>query len=210
MGKNTWSVYQHVFPDGKKYIGCTGEAPEKRWKYGSGYAGQPEVYQAVIKYGWNHIKHEIVKDELSESEAKTLERQLIEREEPRMLYNSELFSNGRHFSEKKDKGDYFVGAGTSVYEVELFMTDKEYVDMWNKIGMKFVNLRFESEKVVAWYCKIEDETYSYVELEAMYPDSGVRYRDFGHWVSTDAVFNESVRMETKMDAEEAKRLFALN
>lgn len=32
-----WVVYKHTFPNGKVYIGITGQEPYKRWKYGNGY-----------------------------------------------------------------------------------------------------------------------------------------------------------------------------
>lgn len=210
MSENTWSVYRHTFPDGKKYIGITKCEPVKRWKNGSGYSGQPKMYQAIIKYGWNHIEHEIVKRGLEETEAKKIERELVEREEPNNLYNNELFSNGRIFSEKKEKTDYCVGAGTNMFEIEELISDIEYEKLWSKIGKRFVNFAFKSDKVVVWYCNIENDKYVYVELEALYPECGVKYSDFGRWVANDAVFIESTRKETKIDMNEAKRLFGLS
>ena len=31
-------VYEHVFPNGKRYIGITSKKPEARWENGSGYS----------------------------------------------------------------------------------------------------------------------------------------------------------------------------
>ena len=57
--QKTWSVYVHVFPNGKRYVGITGRPVKERWKNGSGYHGQV-VENAIKKYGWDNIKHEIL------------------------------------------------------------------------------------------------------------------------------------------------------
>ena len=52
-------VYVHTCPNGKRYVGCTKQArPELRWKEGRGYQFNTHFYQAVVKYGWDNIKHE--------------------------------------------------------------------------------------------------------------------------------------------------------
>ena len=55
-------VYEHLFPNGKRYIGITSKIPEKRWENGCGYtkSKQPAMYNAVQKYGWENIKHNIL------------------------------------------------------------------------------------------------------------------------------------------------------
>lgn len=74
---NNWKVYCHTFPNGKKYVGITKRSPEERWhKDGSGYKGQV-VYDAIIKYGWDNIKHEILKDNLTEQQAQHYEKEYI-------------------------------------------------------------------------------------------------------------------------------------
>ena len=66
---NTWSVYIHTTPSGKKYIGITSINPKERWNGGiSGYKGQIFEY-AIRKYGWNNIIHEIIATNLSQEEA---------------------------------------------------------------------------------------------------------------------------------------------
>jgi predicted GIY-YIG superfamily endonuclease len=72
-----WSVYIHIFPNGKKYDGIS-QQPEKRWNKGHGYDNQPKMARAVKKYGWNNIKHKIVAIGLKKSEAEAVERALIQ------------------------------------------------------------------------------------------------------------------------------------
>lgn len=66
---NNWKVYCHTFPNGKKYVGITGQSPELRWgTQGSNYRGQ-KVYQAIKKYGWDNVSHTILKENLTEEQA---------------------------------------------------------------------------------------------------------------------------------------------
>ena len=73
-----YSVYMHIFPNGKRYVGITAQKPKDRWRVnGNGYKPQKMVYSAIKKYGWNNIEHIIVKDNLSVSDAAELEKALI-------------------------------------------------------------------------------------------------------------------------------------
>lgn len=72
-------VYEHIFPNGKKYIGITCKDPKKRWENGHGYSKEHQsvMYNAIKKYGWNNIKHNILFENLTEKEAKQKEQELI-------------------------------------------------------------------------------------------------------------------------------------
>ena len=60
-------VYIHTFPNGKKYVGCTTQAkPECRWREGKGYYLQKHLYNAILKYGWSSITHEVFEVESKE------------------------------------------------------------------------------------------------------------------------------------------------
>lgn len=75
---NEYVVYEHVFPNGKKYIGITGQKPVKRWKGGYfGYAHNKYMQNAILKYGWKNIQHNILKTNLSKNEAEEEEIRLI-------------------------------------------------------------------------------------------------------------------------------------
>ena len=73
-------VYEHLFPNGKRYIGITSKKPTTRWENGSGYDKdhQPVMYNAIQKYGWDNIQHNILYDNLTEQEAKQKEKELIQ------------------------------------------------------------------------------------------------------------------------------------
>lgn len=77
-------VYEHVFPNGKRYIGITCKTPRARWgKNGKGYykkgINNSPMYNAILKYGWDNVEHNILYTDLTEDEAKEKEIELIEK-----------------------------------------------------------------------------------------------------------------------------------
>lgn len=84
-----YCIYKHVFPNGKVYIGQTCQKPERRWKNGEGYVESVLLYNAIKKYGWESVSHEILYTNLSQDEANYLEKKLIGD-----VYKSNLRENG--------------------------------------------------------------------------------------------------------------------
>lgn len=74
---NDYTVYMHIFPNGKKYIGITCQKPEKRWQNGYGYVKQDFMWRAIQKYKWHNIEHKILYTNLSKEEAEKIEIDLI-------------------------------------------------------------------------------------------------------------------------------------
>ena len=62
---------------GRRYIGITSDTPGTRWNEGAGYEKQRRFNEAIRKYGWQNIKHEILEAGLTEIEAKKVETELI-------------------------------------------------------------------------------------------------------------------------------------
>lgn len=73
----SYTVYKHIAPNGKIYIGITKRNPLKRWQGGRGYSTNKHFSRAIKKYGWNNIIHEILFSGLSVNEAKAKEIELI-------------------------------------------------------------------------------------------------------------------------------------
>lgn len=71
-----YCVYKHTAPNGKVYIGQTCKKPTERWANGFGYRHQM-FYNAIQKYGWDRIAHEILFEGLSKEEADKKEIELI-------------------------------------------------------------------------------------------------------------------------------------
>lgn len=72
-----WSVYIHISPSNKHYVGITSQKPEKRWRNGRGYKYNTYFTNAINKYGWNNFQHEVIASNLTEDEAKNFEKILI-------------------------------------------------------------------------------------------------------------------------------------
>lgn len=84
-----YCIYKHVFPNGKVYIGQTCQKPERRWRNGEGYVESVLLYNAIKKYCWERVTHELLYTNLSQDEANYLEKKLITD-----VYKSNLRENG--------------------------------------------------------------------------------------------------------------------
>lgn len=64
--------------NGKAYIGITSQNPEARWgKNGCNYHDSPKFWNAIQKYGWSNFSHNILRNGLSQEDARRLEIQSI-------------------------------------------------------------------------------------------------------------------------------------
>lgn len=74
---NVYTVYKHISPNGKEYVGMTRNI-QKRWEgNGCSYTKNSEFRNDIMKYGWDNFKHIIIKDGLSLRKASELEDELI-------------------------------------------------------------------------------------------------------------------------------------
>lgn len=109
MNEKRYTVYMHTTPNGKVYVGITSQTNiNRRWQGGMGYRMQPMFYRAIVKYGWDNIKHEILYSGLSKEEAEKIEIALITMHDstnPSHGYNVENGGNcaGTHSEETKRK-----------------------------------------------------------------------------------------------------------
>ena len=91
--QKNYTVYMHISPSDKKYIGITSKKPEHRWNHGRGYKKSSYFYKAILKYGWDNFQHIIIADGLSKYDVCRLEQALISgcrSNDPRYGYNSSL------------------------------------------------------------------------------------------------------------------------
>lgn len=106
--ENNYCVYKHTAPNGKVYIGITSTKPEKRWKNGEGYRTQI-FYRAIQKYGFDNIRHEILFDGLTKTEAEQKEIELI------AYYNS----NNKDYGYNVDNGGSSIGCHSEATRKKL-------------------------------------------------------------------------------------------
>ncbi len=75
----TWTLYQHIFPNGRSYIGITSkENPYDRFGSNGREYGH-YIGQAIKKYGWENVEHKILKTGLTKKEANRLEKYYIKK-----------------------------------------------------------------------------------------------------------------------------------
>ncbi len=116
--KKNYSVYRHISPSGKSYIGITRQEPERRFQNGYGYRTQIAFSRAIDKYGWENFKHEILEKNLTEKEACEKESYYIEK-----VYNS-IAPNGYNTREGGTTGritvmpvlQYYKGTPVNFFE----------------------------------------------------------------------------------------------
>ena len=73
----TWTIYEHIAPNGKIYVGITSWPVKHRWENGAGYPRCTVFYRAIKKYGWENFQHNIIATGLGEGTAKNMEKDLI-------------------------------------------------------------------------------------------------------------------------------------
>lgn len=74
---SNYSLYKHTFPNGKVYIGITSQPLEKRFENGRGYKQCPKMHNAILKYGWNNVEHELLMTGLTKPQAEQAEIETI-------------------------------------------------------------------------------------------------------------------------------------
>lgn len=104
---NNYYVYKHTTPNGKVYVGITKQNPNRRQRNGHGYINSNLFFNAIIKYGWINITHEILDQNVSFEDACRLERYYIQ------LYKSD----------NKDFG-YNINSGYTSYKSKKLREDK--------------------------------------------------------------------------------------
>lgn len=77
MNNGCYCLYVHtVIPNGKRYVGITSKTPQERWRNGNGYR-RSFFEKAIRKYGWENIRHDVLRDDLTKEKAINMEQDLI-------------------------------------------------------------------------------------------------------------------------------------
>lgn len=140
MEARNYKVYILEFPNNKLYIGLTGDSVDKRWKNGNGYRGQSYLWNAICKYGWENIVKDIYAIDLTEQEAKDVEKELIayydttNREYGYNISSGGESANGiKHSEETKQKfSEMYSGEGNPFYGKHHSNDTKEKISRINK------------------------------------------------------------------------------
>lgn len=104
-----FTVYMHISPNNKRYIGITSQKPTRRWNNGEGYKKNNYFYNAILKYGWNNIEHKILFSNLNKEEAEEKEIELI----------SKYKSNEKKYGYNIDNGGNCCGTHSQVTKIKI-------------------------------------------------------------------------------------------
>lgn len=119
-----YTVYMHETPNNKRYIGITCRKVKYRWNNGHGYSQNKHFYNAILKYGWDNIKHIIVAENLSKEDAYEMERMLISQ------YDATNPSKG--YNNSTGGGGGALGVKYSREVIEKRRAHRVYTSSWAK------------------------------------------------------------------------------
>lgn len=122
--KDNYKIYIHIFPNGKVYIGITKMPIAKRFLNGNGYRNNKYMENAIKKYGWENVRHEILYEGLTKEEAEQKEIKLI----------SEYKSNQKDFGYNIENGGNSTGKLSEETKLKLSLLNKGKL-LGNKNGM---------------------------------------------------------------------------
>lgn len=161
-----WSVYIHTSPSGKTYIGITHTKPEYRWgKDGNRYSKKTVFYKAIMKYGWNNLKHEILFHNCSEELAKALEVAIIKYYTDRDLsYNTTIGGEGYNLGKESSSVEYRNSKSREFREKHPEYDKKQYE--LHKEAVK--------QRAREYYTKNREKVLSYKKSDAVKEKARIR------------------------------------
>lgn len=140
MKEKVYRVYEHLFPNGKRYIGYTSRSLHGRFQRdGRGYQFQPLIWNAIQKYGWGNIAHKQIGLFNDEKSAKNFETKCIRKyntSNPKYGYNIIECDEDRANKEINRISDALLSCNSRAYRklknaycyenYNLFDTRKDY------------------------------------------------------------------------------------
>ena len=119
-------IYVHTCPDGKCYVGKTTDIKKRYGKNGNGYIKCPKFHKAIVQFGWENIKHEILHQTDDACLARKLEKQEIDKR------NSIL--NGYNSNNRADgwKINYTKKAKSKT-PIEQYTKEEIFIKRYNSI-----------------------------------------------------------------------------
>lgn len=170
--ENNYSVYIHVFPNGKVYIGITSRKPEVRWGCNGYLYHRARMKTAIKKYGWSNIEHYILESGINKEQAEELEMKLIKSHrsnEKEFGYNTSIGGdNGclgyKHSEESKKKMKGHIKTKKEIEKRKQTIKDKYYNGRFRTIPIHYVlQMDLENNIIKVWdnVCQAENELHFY-------------------------------------------------
>lgn len=131
----TYYVYVHTCPNEWSYVGLSTH-PKQRWNNGEGYKENKPFYQAIKKFGWENIKHEIIAETNYGWAARMIERTVITHfAQLKRCYNGnnierlELQKKSVRKIPLKKVGQYDQNTGELINEFNSIREAREFTDV---------------------------------------------------------------------------------
>ena len=124
--ERNYTIYMHICPNGKKYVGMTSQKPPtKRFQNGKGYKNCILFNEAILEYKWINIEHKILFNNLTKEEAENKEIELIKK------YKTQNYKYGYNIQEggcchkhedstKRKIGSHFKGEKNYFYNKHFY------------------------------------------------------------------------------------------
>ena len=161
--ERNYTVYMHICPNGKRYIGITRQIPERRWQNGAGYKHNEYFWRAIQKYEWNNFKHIIIENNLTVHDANQMEIELI----------AKFKSNDRKYGYNIESGGNAIGKTSKETIEKLRELNRERTKAGNNPNAKKVycnGMIFECVTDCANYYEINKNTiYSWLKGQNKMP-----------------------------------------
>lgn len=177
---DSWCLYVHTFPNGKQYFGITKQEPEKRWIGGHGYlkGGKSEsaMANAIRKYGWENVQHDILFDGLTLDEANWLEQWFI------FTYKTNVCRYGTEFGyNSTDGGDGNNGHVMSEDARQKLSKAKRGKHVKGLVvvcdGVEYQSVKVFAETVGLKRERVKQWLNGNTKMPRYWFDKGLRYRD---------------------------------
>ena len=124
----TWTVYKHVSPSGKVYVGISSNI-DRRWAaHGLYYCHKETIFsKAILKYGWENFEHIVISSGLTKEEACSKEKELIAYyKELGISYNITDGGEGYSGKHSSEHIKHRVESRVSNSSVDYIIIDKDF------------------------------------------------------------------------------------
>jgi len=173
---NTYVVYKHTSPSNKSYIGYTKNIDRRSGEHEKANGSNPAFHNAVKLYGWDTIQTEILADNLTEIEAKSLEIYYIKKLDTLVPNGYNLTKGGDGNGAKYGKDNV---RATAVRALNILTMEERSFDTINEaaefckihpaqisvIIKNVEDMNFKENKV----CWLADHTYTFQKYDPNNP-----------------------------------------
>lgn len=150
IGNKNYTVYMHICPNSKKYIGITKLNPKDRWKNGKSYKNCILFNRAIEKYKWKNIEHKILYTNLTKEEAEQKEIELIAYYKSNQKEYGYNIENGGHVNCVSEETKKKISEATRKAMQKLEIKEKMSIAQHNRISpLKGRKLSDEHKKKIS-------------------------------------------------------------